>query len=58
MTKLTEEQREALDGVMWALRHATDTGLLDVLASDIHPDVINVFCDSVTNWYMEQEVKG
>lgn len=40
-------KQQALENLMRALEDATEIGLLDDLASDIHPDVINTFCDGV-----------
>lgn len=39
----------ALVGLREALAAATDSGLLDDMAADLHPDSINAFCDAVTS---------
>lgn len=41
-------QTSALDELRYALDLATKSGLLDELAISIHPDVINGFCDAVS----------
>lgn len=38
-------QTRALALLQIALRHATDSGLLDVFSCHMHPDAINQFCD-------------
>jgi len=44
---LGTEQTTALNDLKTALIDATESGLFDVMAADIHPDVINAFCDAV-----------
>ena len=31
-----------------ALQEATKNGTLDALAAELHPDIINAFCDAIT----------
>jgi hypothetical protein len=38
---------QVLKELMDTLKKATSIGLLDDLAADIHPDIINAFCDGV-----------
>lgn len=45
-----ELKQEALKELNRALRTATDTGLFDDIAAQIHPDIINQFCDGVADF--------
>lgn len=42
---LSNDHKNALYNLSAALKHATNTGLFDLLA--IHPDDINSFCDEI-----------
>lgn len=44
---MTAEQRQALVNLAKALEQATDCNLFDKLAIDIHPSIINQFCDAI-----------
>ena len=44
------DKETALQNLQQALSDATETGLLDDLAGDIHPDSINGFCDAVATF--------
>ena len=41
----TNEKREALEKLKEALLLCTETGLFDEMTNDVHPDLINAFCD-------------
>jgi len=43
---MNREQHDSLITLLAALKGATDTGLLDEMATVIHPDIINGFCDA------------
>ncbi len=43
---MTDQQANALQNLYEALAIATNCGLLDVMAAEIHPDTINTFCDA------------
>lgn len=45
---MTDNQRKVLADLAAALAAATDCGVLEYLAFDLHPDVINGFCDRVS----------
>lgn len=42
---IAKAQREALAKLKLALQECTETGLFDVMTVDVHPDLINAFCD-------------
>lgn len=50
---MDERQKAALKQLYQALREATESGLLDEMAGQIHFDTINAFCDAVAD--MEEQ---
>jgi hypothetical protein len=46
---------QALSMLLEALTAATESGLLDELAAELHPDTINEFCDAVNNYACEAQ---
>jgi hypothetical protein len=55
---VTQAQNEALAMLNVALYKATNSGLLDMLSDELHPDVINRFCDSVGALCKEAQVSA
>lgn len=56
---MTETQKLALAQLYAALAAATECGLLDEITSAVsHPDVINAFCDSVTEMKKREFPEG
>jgi hypothetical protein len=49
MKKMSERQALALFGLSAALQEATECGMFDEMANDVHPDAINTFCDEVSD---------
>lgn len=47
---LNQEQHSALVGLRNALSAATTSGLFDEMLIDLHPDLINTFCDEVADF--------
>lgn len=45
--QISKEQKIALIKLIDAIVESTETGLFDVL--DVHPDIINNFCDEISN---------
>lgn len=51
------KQLTALHQLHAAIKTATATGLFDVMTTDVHPDVINKFCNAVTNDFVKEKAR-
>lgn len=51
MNIMNEAQKEAMSKLRAALELATKTCLFDDMAGEVHPEIINDFCDAVEDYY-------
>ena len=48
-------QRKALSQLKRALQQCTETGVFDSMTVDVHPDLINAFCDEVDRFELDEK---